>query len=186
MGQSNNYIFGGYELTTSKAFRHGHKYQVTLQEYPDAIYPPFFQGASYFLSGSLLEYVTQVCPWHCPHDKRSPLLKKARSAKHCLWRFEDLFIGSCINLLHERVTRIRYHGNETIIRENSPIINFEKINAYKGVFIHKVFKPNWTALEVYSELNKISDKSSLDIQISNQIRKVETIRSLSSLRKSIF
>ena len=70
------------------------KWNVSINDYSEDSYPPYCIGIAYFFSASFLPEITTKCPFHC-----IGLLNSSNnfSLSNCFWKWEDAFLGSCLN-----------------------------------------------------------------------------------------
>ena len=70
------------------------KWVVSEREYSETKWPRYMSGSLYVISMSVVKYLALDCPYHC--SGLNPLYSSENSKKPCFWKFEDVFIGSCI------------------------------------------------------------------------------------------
>ena len=69
------------------------KWAVTFKEYLENSYPPYMVGPLVVISVSTVRKMAVDCPYHCIGSNS---LLQQRSNYSCFWKFEDVFIGSCV------------------------------------------------------------------------------------------
>ena len=114
----------------------GDKYAVSRSDYSENFYPEYMIGFFYVLSMSLVQKLATDCPYHCISLSTS----KTNLTKPCFWKFEDIFIGSCIS--HSQLDAF-WAGKPSSIPKN----NWEDISKLvtqwvdagtKPVHVHKI------------------------------------------------
>ena len=88
---------GEMYLGWSPKFRHIQRkgiWAVSFEEYDKAKYPAYHTGALYVLTIPAVCKIASDCPLMC--TRLDPLAIKNKE-KLCLWKFEDVFLGSCLH-----------------------------------------------------------------------------------------
>ena len=88
------------------------KYAVSWEVYSENFYPEYMIGFVYVLSMSLVQKLAIDCPYHCISLSTS----KTNLTKPCFWKFEDIFIGSCIS--HSQPGTL-WAGKENSVTKNN-------------------------------------------------------------------
>ena len=101
-----------------------HDFQVGLGEYTRNSYPPSCAGVLYALSMSVVRRMAHDCPRTCiglnprEHDKVK--------GEPCLWRFEDLFVGSCVHFTQPDTQLVNVQYEWVLITSYSQYTSIEQ------------------------------------------------------------
>ena len=110
------------------------------EEYPMKEYPTYMHGILYVLSMSTVRQLAIHCPYHCIAQDHLNYDKNAKQP--CFWKFEDVFIGSCVKFIRSNTVFVQRESFRHVSWTN--ITNKKQmkfLNGQKGLVLNDVKRP---------------------------------------------
>ena len=111
------------------------------EEFPMKEYPAFMNGILHVLSMSTVRQLAIHCPYHC--IAQDHLSYDENGNQSCFWKFEDVFIGSCVKFTQRNALFLYFENSRFFLWRHST--EKEKIHQFfsekNGLVVNNVKKP---------------------------------------------